>query len=170
MKNKLRDLLDNIYELEGLLHLSIDREERSDDLIRLISKKGEEIAEKCKSLSVNKLQDNNRPNIKEEDSCFDEYSLDEDINKYEEPSQLEHQEFQKKTPQRGKLVFSINEKYRFKQELFHNSDIDFNNTLVLLASMENYDEAEEFFINEEGFELSNPVVREFLEIIKRYFK
>lgn len=73
-------------------------------------------------------------------------------------------------PTRGKLIFSINDKFRFKKELFNNSDIDFNNTLVLLASMEDYEEAENYFLNEVGFDPSNNSVKDFLEIIKKYFR
>lgn len=71
---------------------------------------------------------------------------------------------------RGKLVFSINDRYRFKRELFSNSDADFNNTLALVASMENFDEAEDYFLSELQWDQKRGEVVDFLEILKRYFK
>lgn len=71
---------------------------------------------------------------------------------------------------RGKLVFSINDRYRFKRELFGNSDADFNNTLALVASMENFDEAEDYFLSELQWDQKRGDVVDFLEILKRYFK
>ena len=71
---------------------------------------------------------------------------------------------------RGKLVFSINDRYRFKCELFNNSDADFNNTLAFVASMENYDEAEDYFLGELQWDPSSREVIDFLEILKKYFK
>lgn len=226
MKSKLRELLDKTYELEGLIHLALKREESLDDFIRLIEKKGRDVAHACSNINdesssslmetdqyepakvsspcnpkqeeefsqenlINE-EDRNKGDIKSEseepfslDSISD-YSLEEEFQNcsiapyiFDEnqtpdfPSNLDikddSSEIIKNVP-RGKLVFSINERFRFRKELFDNSDADFNNTLALVASMENYEEAEDFFINEEGFEISNPIVKEFMSIIKKYFK
>ena len=53
--------------------------------------------------------------------------------------------------------------------LFSDSDIDFNNTLAIIASMENYDEAEDYFLNELEMDESDHDVADFLNIIKNYF-
>lgn len=71
---------------------------------------------------------------------------------------------------RGKLVFTINDRYRFKRDLFCNSDADFNTTLALVASMDSYDEAEDYFLGELQWNPQREEVIDFLEILKNYFK
>lgn len=180
MESKLRQLLDKVYELEGLVHLSLKREEASEDFIRLISQKGKEVGRICKCLAAE------NPDVEEkieepvaENLILEEYSLDEEEDEYEEPEEYYEEPEEEELPQsekpkkeikdRGKLIFTINERYRFKKELFKDSDADFNTTMAFVASMDDYEEAEEYFVNEEGFNMSNPVVMEFLEVIKNYF-
>ena len=176
MEKALKDLIDKLYELEGLALLISKRRDASLELKRLISSKGQEIGEICRSLYDDSVKENNHG--KNTDSFFslDEYSIDDDQG-YEyrgdgaikTPIQEEPQA-KKDFENRGKLVFSVNDKFRFRKELFNNSDVDFNNTVALVASMEDYNEAEDYFINEEGFDPANPVVKEFMDIIKRYFQ
>lgn len=213
MDNKLQNLLDNIYELEGLVTLAIKRDDSQKEFLRIIAKKGKEIGNTCATLqyessssqqhvseklceddascdiTVSDNQDK-QESINSEISSFEnsdstsfylnEYSisdeseynnLDSDISNNEEISDSEEVlKIVSSSKERGKLVFSINEKFRFRKELFDNSDVDFNNTLALVASMDSYDEAEDYFVNEEGFDPENPVVAEFLTIIRRYFQ
>ncbi|MCH5227634.1 MAG: hypothetical protein J1F16_07475 [Muribaculaceae bacterium] len=149
-------LLDKAYELEALLHLAIKREEASRDFIRLISQKAEEIYRHTQNLDPETVRTKS-PEVPASHSNFDEYTIEDET------------ETQPEVKKRGKLVFTVNDRFRFKKELFENSDAEFNNTLALLASMEDYNEAEDYFINEEGFDPTNPVVKEFLLIIKKYF-
>lgn len=85
-------------------------------------------------------------------------------------SQKDPYKFQSYTEPRGRLVFSINDRYRFKRELFHGSDVDFNTTLSLVASMDGYDEAEDYFLNDLQWDEKSPDVIDFLEMLKNYFK
>lgn len=176
MNTELRNLLDKIYELEGLVHLALKRNDSIEDFLRLITKKGSEVNEICTKISNEDQK--SQPQSFEETELYDlqEYTIDEELGHLE----ISQEEEKKTEPiyihdeenihQKGKLVFSINERFRFKSELFENSDAHFNNTLALVASMENFEEAEDFFLNEEGFDPSNPIVKEFMDIIKRYFK
>ncbi|MCH5228506.1 MAG: hypothetical protein J1F12_00745 [Muribaculaceae bacterium] len=193
MDSKLRDLLDKIYELEGLVHLAIRREDASEDFLRLIAKKGKEVSDLCLDLDKqDHIDDFSQKPSENPDGgplafLLDEYSIDEetqnvvpslDIENYEIISEEENNKLseipeislQEPEYKKGKLVFSINDRFRFRKELFDNSDADFNNTLALVASMDDYEEAEDYFINEEGFDKGNPVVNDFLEVIKRYFR
>lgn len=70
---------------------------------------------------------------------------------------------------RGHLVFSINDKFRFKRKLFNDSDVDFNNSLAIIASMDNYDEAEEYFMSDLQMDPMSADVISFLNIVKKYF-
>ena len=180
MEPQLKELLDKIYELEGLVHLALKREESAKDFIRIIAKKGKEVETLTSSLQPDSEVNVTTDVSEEEQTPFDEYSIDDASEMLYQPLEKEIIEnlqeennsgnSKGRESGRGKLVFSINERFRYKKELFENSDIDFNNTLALVASMENYEEAEDYFINEEGFDLNNTVVKEFMEIIKRYFQ
>ena len=178
MEQDLRSLLDKIYELEGLVHLALKRDVSSEDFIRLISKKGKEVGEMATSLNADSPIEEESHNESPAFS-FDEYTIEETpeplftkIYDTDKPAIETDSTSLVNEPvyPKGKLVFSINEKFRFRKELFDNSDADFNNTLALVASMESFEEAEDYFINEEGFDPSNPVVTEFMNVIKRYFK
>lgn len=171
MKDKLRDLLDKTYELEGLVHLALKREDLKEDFLHLIAKKGKSLATICESFDFSDLH-NPDSEVNNGSHFPDEYSIDEEETDDEEIDDSDDSsgDDRSKNKRRGKLVFTINERYRFKKELFDGSDADFNNTLALVASMEDFDEAEEYFISEEGFNMRNPVVREFMDIIKKYFK
>lgn len=176
MEKELKHLLDKTYELEGLVHLALKRSEEVDEFLRLISNKGKEIGNICDSIyQEGKSKD---LEVKQIDPyfSFDEYSIDDEKisdNMFSDTFSsvsTEDNTDRKEVTKSGKLVFSINDKYRYKKELFNNSDVEFNNTLALIASMENFEEAEDYFINEVGFDYANPVVKEFLGILKKYFQ
>lgn len=143
--DQLNSLLDSIYELEGLVHLAIAREDIPDSLPNLIARKGEELAARAGSLrqTLQGLPDMPANTVKTPE---------------------------KDSKTRGRLVFSINDRFRFKRELFGNSDADFNNTLALVASMEDYEEAEDYFAGELQWDKSRAEVADFLEILKKYFQ
>lgn len=168
MEEQLKILLNKIYELEGIVHLALKRDVTSMDFLELISKKSNEVRETSQAL-LHHLSPS------ESNFKLDEYYLDEvnDSNNSDTfPMYLTSSKAQSPSSShrnKGKLVFSVNERFRFKKELFDNSDTNFNNTLALVASMDTYDEAEEYFLNEEHFDKNDQVVAEFLNVIKRYF-
>lgn len=223
-KEKLNGLLDSIYELEGLVHLAITRDDEPAMLPELIRRKSRELlahAENVTSieelatkneveLSDVKIEDsveeakpvieqsddsdeepieNSGENVEmrepviektdegaevEEDKSImpkaDVLTIPEPLSEPEPPVVKETYKFEEYTEPRGRLVFSINDRYRFKRELFHGSDVDFNTTLSLVASMEGYEEAEDYFLNELQWDEKSPDVIDFLEILKNYFK
>ena len=183
MEAILRNLLDKIYELEGLVHLSLQRDEVMTDFVRLIKLKGEEVFKisNALQLSTNEMsplfENNNTPigtyeSIEENLLNQEEYETEDYQNRQFDDEDLsdDRKDDFIANLNRGKLVFSINEKFRFRRELFDNSDLDFNNTLALVASMEDYEEAESYFINEMMMNPSKPIVQEFLKVLKRYFQ
>lgn len=260
-KEKLNTLLDSIYELEGLVHLAITRDDEPAMLPELIRRKSRELmahAEKATADDSAEVESQTYVAIEEtpietapkyddptqaqdyDDTSAQEYVEDlvesegvagipvmpepvmpvvaEPVIPEEEPviresevlsvfgtapepepepapvaapvsksesepvrkvapaperkpvSEKETYKFQEYTEPRGRLVFSINDRYRFKRELFHGSDTDFNTTLSLVASMEGYDEAEDYFLNDLQWDEKSPDVIDFLEILKNYFK
>ncbi len=205
-------LLDCIYELEGLVHLALSRDDSPEALPELIARKGEELSQRACGIAhdTTTVVEVAAPAVVKEKVEIPAPVEAQEIveiaapavveEKVETPAPVEAQEIVE-TPApveieeniavsapvvaekvvvpkpvsvspepRGKLVFSINDRYRFKRELFNNSDADFNNTLAFVASMENYDEAEDYFLGELQWDPSSREVIDFLEILKKYFK
>ena len=214
-KEKLNSLLDSIYELEGLVHLALSRDDSPEALPGLIVRKGKELAKLSEAVALEEeetaaeepltedeseeidtfeqeveaeadVDPEAEPEVEVElvydDEPADDEPADEEPEDYFEPEpepeyEPEVEEKPKPEPKqqggfepRGRLVFSINDRYRFKRELFSGSDADFNNTLALVASMDNYDEAEDYFLGDLQWDPTSQDVTDFLEILKRYFK
>ena len=66
-----------------------------------------------------------------------------------------------------KSAFSLNDTFRF--QLFGNSAADMNDAIDLVNAMNSYDEAEDYFINDLGWDAESDEVREFMEIIRNHF-
>ena len=66
-------------------------------------------------------------------------------------------------------AFSLNGRYRYRRELFGNSDSVMNETLNLIEAMHSFDEAEDYFYNDLQWEHDSPEVADFMVIIKNHF-
>lgn len=66
-------------------------------------------------------------------------------------------------------AFTINDKFRFRRELFRNSQDEFDETLDVIAQMSNFDEAEEYFYNDLCWDPEIEVVKEFMETVRKHF-
>ena len=66
-------------------------------------------------------------------------------------------------------ALSLNDRFRFRRELFGNSDIRMNETLALIDAMHSYDEAEDYILNDLHWDLDNPEVAEFMKIVQKHF-
>lgn len=66
-------------------------------------------------------------------------------------------------------AFSINDRFRFRRELFENDNDVMNNTLDLIESMESAQEAKEYFLNELGWDPNSEEVIDFLNIVCMHF-
>ena len=97
------------------------------------------------------------------------YSIDEEESESESDENEKNNDGENEMP-RGKLVFSVNDRFRFKKELFGGSDADFNTALTFVASMDNFEEAEDYFINELSLDPSNGSVVDFLKVVRKYFR
>lgn len=165
-----------VYELEGLVRLCQQRNEIQDDILRLIKKKSSDINNFCEKLTKEDFSKDQKTSLFREDAPEKEYVLekeyvieDESLNNFPplySPSPINDDMIRS----RGKLVFSINDKYRYRRELFDDSDVEFNNTLAIVASMDSFEEAEDYFLNEQGWDPENETVRDFLDKIRRYFR
>lgn len=66
--------------------------------------------------------------------------------------------------------FTINDKFRFRRELFGNSDSEFTDALNLVEAMNSPEEAEDYFYNDLGWDREQPEVVEFMTVIANYFE
>ena len=67
-------------------------------------------------------------------------------------------------------ALSLNDRFRFRRELFGNKDVEMNNTLNLIDAMTDYAEAREYLLQDLGWSYEEPVVQEFMELVERHFK
>lgn len=68
------------------------------------------------------------------------------------------------------LTFTLNDKFRFRRELFSNNDIEFSDALNVLSSMNNLNEAEDYLYNDLCWDSSNEDVQAFIAILAEYYK
>ena len=67
-------------------------------------------------------------------------------------------------------ALNLNDRFRFRRELFGNSDVKMTETLALLDTMESYSEACEYLTQDLGWNTEDPVAQEFLSLVERHFK
>lgn len=79
----------------------------------------------------------------------------------EEPAEQEHVENTKLL-----RAFTLNDKFRFRRELFNGDIEDFADTLSLLAHMPSYAEAVDYLTNDLLWDTRNPNVEDFFAILK----
>lgn len=66
-------------------------------------------------------------------------------------------------------AFTLNDRFRFRRELFRNSDEEFKETVDVIGSMSSMEEAEEYFFNDLCWDETSPVVKEFMAIVGKHF-
>ncbi len=67
-------------------------------------------------------------------------------------------------------AISLNDRFRFRRELFGNSDVQMTELLTLLDAMKSYNEAYEYLVKDLGWNTDELVVQEFLLLVERHFK
>lgn len=67
-------------------------------------------------------------------------------------------------------AFTLNDKYRFRRELFGGSDSDFSQTIGLIVQMNSYEEARDYLLHDLCWDSHSEAVEDFLTIIKRHFQ
>lgn len=62
-------------------------------------------------------------------------------------------------------VFTLNDKFRFRRELFSNSNEEFTDTINVLQAMSSLDEAEDYLYNDLAWDPDNEDVKAFIGLI-----
>lgn len=68
-----------------------------------------------------------------------------------------------------KQAFTLNDRFRYRRELFGNSDVEMNNTLNLVETMNSFTEAEDYFYGDLEWDKDSPEVADFITIIRNHF-
>lgn len=187
-KEDIKRLKDSVYELEGLLELAQLRDDKLGELEPLVKGKIEEIVEMAKCAPVSAAVPD-MPEMPEEASyIYDEkpapvaeevtvknaepivMSPEPEVTAADrEPEEPVFAVPDKKHGKREKPAFCINDRFRFRRELFNNSDAEFSAAMDKVTTMSGYEEAENYFLGDLGWDPESPEVIDFLEIIKLYF-
>ena len=230
MNQKLQQLLSQVYELEGLLHVAANRGEAEPYVTELIKQKISVIADGAEQLAVEDpkpaapeapaapaasplipiVDINEEPEIPDvpddieepeepeefpeepeepeefpedpEDPEETEYDVQDDSDYSDHSEYSDDDDSGDSAPQRLgdrlerdlsrdlRRAFTLNDRFRFRRELFENSDVQMNETLDLVDTMTSFEEAEEYFYGDCGWDKESQEVHDFMEIISRHFK
>lgn len=66
-------------------------------------------------------------------------------------------------------VFNLNDKFRFRRELFGNSEIAYVECMNMLSAMYSLDEATEYLYEDLNWDPNNEDVKSFVELLKNYY-
>jgi hypothetical protein len=69
-----------------------------------------------------------------------------------------------------KRNISLNDRFLFQRELFHNDREEMNSMLARLNAFNNYEDAESYLREQSGWNFDNPTVKDFLRVIKKGFE
>jgi len=68
-----------------------------------------------------------------------------------------------------KRGISLNDRFLFQRELFHNNREEMNGVMIRLNAFESYEKAEEYLREKMDWDFDAPVVQDFLRVIKKGF-
>lgn len=179
MKNnnsvKYSRLLAVCYELEGLLLLAVNREESlPQEVIQLMSQKAAILSS---SLSQSDKDSEHSP--------LDDIEIDKEIIEDTMVAEAaEREEMADAASQQNSVdvsavavdpeprmtkapspIFAIGDKFRFKRELFNNSEREFAETISTIISMDSLEEIEDYLFNDLCLDPHNETVKDFIEVI-----
>lgn len=164
-KEDIKTLIDSAYEFEGMLHLYYNRpeDERAEEMLREKALKLESLISEYfgigqKADMAEKIPEREEAEVREETDSQYYYEIEDDPMAVEENPKVIR-----------KLKFSINEHFRFKRELFSNSDRLFNETMERIGKFGSFDEVEGLIYHEMNMSPESPEVMEFMEAVEKQF-
>lgn len=116
-----------------------------------------------------------QPEYVSDDNEDDKFLPEQEEEEQEEEEQEEEdsltvdQALQRKLSRDLHHAFSLNDRFRFRRELFANNDVELNDTLNLVETMQSFEEAEDFFYNDLEWDKDSPEVIDFMNIIRNHF-
>lgn len=106
--------------------------------------------------------------VEAEDNIEEEPEANEKASDDSEPLRLD-EKLQRSRSKDLKSAFSLNDTFRFRRELFGNSAAEMTDALHMVEAMHSFDEAEDYFYGDLGWDRESDGVKEFMAIIKNHF-
>ena len=141
-----------LYAEEVIEETSEGNQEEIEDKQEEIEGNQEEVEDNDSSEDVD---DCSEPDIEVEFDC-----VDVDVNQ---------SAFALKTRGDIRKMFTLNDNFKFRRELFENSQERYAQALTDIEQMDSMAQAEKYFYNELNWDKENPEVNEFMAIISVYF-
>lgn len=106
--------------------------------------------------------------VEAEDNIEEETEANEKASDDSEPLRLD-EKLQRSRSKDLKSAFSLNDTFRFRRELFGNNAAEMTDALHMVEAMHSFDEAEDYFYGDLGWDRESDDVKEFMAIIKNHF-
>ena len=106
--------------------------------------------------------------VEAEDNIEEETEANEKASDDSEPLRRD-EKLQRSRSKDLKSAFSLNDTFRFRRELFGNSAAEMTDALHMVEAMHSFDEAEDYFYGDLGWDRESDDVKEFMAIIKNHF-
>lgn len=174
--------LDLCFEIEGLIALIIKREDDVPENVHTL------LARKISELS--NIYGLSQEGIRESEQAEDiaqnaEFEQSEDADVPVEEAEVEPEpeiEAEPETetkaseaapepePEKTSIALTLNDKFRFKRELFGNNAAELSDALDVVNAVSSKAELEDYFYNDLCWDPENPDVKDFMEIASARFK
>ena len=110
-----------------------------------------------------------------EDACPDNTETASDENEKESSPKTEEVPAKEETTVAtmndvAPLELTVNDKFRFRRELFSNSDVDLADALQVASQMSTPEEIEDYFYNDLCFNPEDEVVKDFMRLVTKRFQ
>lgn len=106
--------------------------------------------------------------VEAEDNIEEEPEANEKASDASAPLRLD-EKLQRSRSKDLKSAFSLNDTFRFRRELFGNSAAEMTDALHMVEAMHSFDEAEDYFYGDLGWDRESDDVKEFMAIVKNHF-
>lgn len=171
LRSKAEELARRLQpDSEGESHITLpDEEEYNDDFVdeTTVAETGSEEAHHISGQSVAPEPQPAPLPYSDAQSIAESAQLEETEDA--EPSMTLDEKLSRQRAQNIFKAFTLNDKFRFRRELFRNSQDEFDETLNVIATMSDFDEAEEYFYNDLCWDPDSDDVKEFMAIVRRHF-
>lgn len=167
---EISELQDRVYELEGLIELYQQREDKRDILLPLIKGKISLISAFIETDSEKEEEVGQRADeIVADDVESGEPVYNPVLKIVKTEQEIAGPLPRTIVPKREKPKFCINDRFLFIRELFGGSAAEFDSAMEKVSMMGDFEEAEDFLIGERGLDPENENVVDLLEIMQQYF-
>lgn len=174
--------LDLCFEIEGLIALIIKREDDVPENVHtLLARKISELSN-IYGLSPEGIRESEQAEDIAQNAEF-EQSEDADVPVEEAEAEPEPEIEAEPTtetkaseaapepePEKASIALTLNDKFRFKRELFGNNAAELSDALDVVNAVSSKAELEDYFYNDLCWDPENPDVKDFMEIASARFK